>query len=89
MRTSVSVGEARTVAFGRGEGGVQPRQRARSHAQDQLIHVGDEIIDRAIGAADLPRQFAGFQPGQSAGVDAPFRRQDQRLREVFLVFPML
>ena len=60
MRTSVSAGEGRTVAFGRGEGGVEPRQRARSDAQDQLVHVGDEIIDRAIGAADLARQFAGL-----------------------------
>ena len=60
MRTSVSAGADGTVAFGFGERSIQPRQRARSHAQDQFIHVGDEIIDRAIGAADLARQFAAF-----------------------------
>lgn len=42
------------------EGLVEPEQRARAHAQDQLVHVGHEIVDRAISAADIAGEIAGF-----------------------------
>ena len=79
----------RAIAFGCGERGVEPRQRARSHPQDQFVHILDEIIDRAVGDADFPRQFPRLQARQSPRGDASFRRQDQCFREVLLVFPVL
>ena len=53
------------------------RTLALAIAQDQLVHVGHEIVDRAIGAADLAGEIAGFQTGQSAAGDHPLRRKDQ------------
>jgi hypothetical protein len=65
------------LAFGRGEGGIQPHQRSRADAQDQFIDVLDQIVDRAVGNADVARQIARLQAGQSLGSDALFGRQDQ------------
>ena len=59
-----------------------PRRAAPACAsppEDQFIDVGDQIIDRAVGAADFPRQFPGLQGRQSACGNAPFRRKDQIL----------
>ena len=64
------------LRFGRTKRSIQPRKRPRSHPQDQFVHIVDEIIDRAIGDADFPRQLPGLQTGQSARGDASLRRQD-------------
>ena len=80
MRTSVSAGEARAVAFRRGQRGVEPRQRPRADAQDQFVHVVDEIEHRAIGDADFGRQFPAFQPAETLCRNRLFRRCDQVLQ---------
>ena len=69
------------MRFGCTERSVQPRKRARPHPQDQFVHILDEIIDRAVGDADFPRQLPRLQTGQSARGDASFRRQDQFFSE--------
>ena len=45
--------------------------------QDEFVHVFDEVIDRAVGDADFPRQFPALQSGQTARGNALFRRPDQ------------
>ena len=77
MRTSVSCGDGLPALSAALSAASSRSKRARAHAQDQLVHIGDEIVDRAIGAADLAGQIAGFQAGQSPVGDHPLRRQDQ------------
>ncbi|MGX1168984.1 hypothetical protein AB7M16_005250 [Bradyrhizobium sp. USDA 372] len=56
---------------------VEPEQCARADPQDQLVDISHEIIDRAIGAADLAGQIAGFQARQPPLGDHPLGRLDQ------------
>ena len=75
------LGEHSTRGSANTQRGVQARQSPRSHQQHEFVHIRDEIINRAIGAADVPRQFAGFQAGEAGGTDASLRRQDQFIPE--------
>src|SRR5205807_33643 len=67
----------RAIAFGGGQRRVEPLKRARSHPQDQLVHILDEIVDRAVGDPDFPRQFPRLQTCQAPRGDASLRHLDQ------------
>ena len=66
-----------TRAFRCAERLIEAMQRARADPQDEFVHVGDEIVDRTIGAADLAGQIAGFQTRQPPLSDNPLGRLDQ------------
>ena len=67
----------RAGALGRRQLGVETGQGARADHQHQLVDIGDEVVDGAVGDADLLGQITRLQAGQALRGDRPLGRLDQ------------
>ena len=65
------------------------RALALAIAQDQLVDVLHQIVDRAVGDPDLAGEIAGLQARETPPRNRALRRQDQRIPEFFSSFQCL